>query len=260
MSSMRLSVTLATKDESSKLSACLNSVPFADEIIVVDDCSLDNTVEIATHLGAKVISRDSKGSFHENKNLAIEEASGEWILSLDADEIVTPQLADSIQSALLHPQADGYLVDRHNYFLGQWIRGCGWYPDHILRLFRKGKTWWPLEIHDTPKLDEGNQKAPLLEGPLVHYSYTSFEQYFEKFNAYTSRLAIEYSQRDERVEGLTVPLNLLLRPGFWFLKKYVVSGGYKDGLLGFFISFSSALTIFVSYMKLWHAQKGRQKE
>ena len=257
---MSLSVTLATKDESSNLSACLKSVPFAEEIIVVDDCSLDETVDIAKRLGAKVISRDSKGSFHENKNLAIKEASGEWILSLDADEIVTPQLADSIQSALLHPQADGYLVDRHNYFLGQWIKGCGWYPDHILRLFRKGKAWWPQEIHDIPKLEGGNQNAPILEGPLIHYSYKTFEHYFEKFNAYTSRLAIEYAQRNERIEGLTVPLNLLLRPSFSFFKKYLFSGGYKDGLLGLFISFSSALTIFVSYMKLWDAQKGRSTE
>jgi glycosyltransferase involved in cell wall biosynthesis len=256
----RLSVTIATKNEGENLLKCLSSVPFADEIVIVDDCSTDDTVVKARQHGAQIIVRDSEGSFHENKNLAIEQAKGDWILSLDADEVVTARLADSIKSAVTNPKSDGYLVDRHNYFLGQWIRGCGWYPDHILRLFKKGKAWWPLMIHDTPKLEGGNQNAFLLEGPLIHYSYTSFEQYFEKFNAYTSRLATEYAKRNERIEGLTVPLNLFIRPSFWFVKKYLFSKGYRDGLLGLFIGFSSALTIFVSYMKLWQAQKGRAQE
>ena len=253
----RLSVTLATKNESENLPNCLASLDFADEIIVVDDCSTDRTAQIAENFGAKVISRNSAGSFHENKNLAIQSAKGEWILSLDADEVVTQELAVSIKSTLARPDSDGYLVDRHNYFLGQWIRGCGWYPDHILRFFKKGKAWWPLEIHDTPKLEGGDIKTPLLQGPLIHYSYQSFEQYFEKFNAYTSRLATEYAQRNERLQGFAIPLNLFFRPGYWFFRKYLFAGGYKDGLFGFFISFSSALTIFVSYLKLMQSQKGR---
>jgi glycosyltransferase involved in cell wall biosynthesis len=252
---MSISVTIATKNEVSNLPKCLASVNFADEIVVVDDCSEDNTVKIAENFGAKVISRNSAGSFHENKNLAIEKANGDWILSLDADEVVTQELADSIKSALTHPETDGYLVDRHNYVLGQWIRGCGWYPDHILRLFKKGKAWWPLEIHDTPKLEGGNRTAPVLKGALIHYSYQSFEQYFEKFNAYTSRLATEYKQRNERLQGVAIPLNLFLRPSYWFFRKYLFYGGYKDGLFGFFISFSSALTIFVSYLKLRQSRK-----
>ena len=252
----RLTVTIATKNESANLPNCLASVDFADEIIVVDDCSTDDTVQIAKDFGTTVLSRNSGGSFHENKNQAIESAHGEWILSLDADEVVSQELADSIKSVLAQPACDGYLVDRHNYFLGQWIRGCGWYPDHILRLFKKGKAWWPLEIHDTPKLQGRNRTAPVLQGPLIHYSYQSFEQYFEKFNAYTSRLATEYAQRNERLEGYAIPLNLFLRPGYWFFKKYFLSGGYKDGLLGFFISFSSSLTIFISYLKFGYSKKG----
>ena len=250
-----LSVTIATKEEASQLANCLGSVTFADEFVIVDDCSVDDTLQIAKNFGAKVISRDSRGSFHENKNLAIQEAKGDWILSLDADEVVTEELGKSIRTVLANPSFDGYMVDRHNYFLGQWIRGCGWYPDHILRLFRKGKAWWPLEIHDIPKLEGGNQNAPLLEGALIHYSYKSFEQYFEKFNAYTSRLAVEYTQQQVVMNGLQVPLNLLVRPSYWFLRKYVFQHGYRDGLLGFFICFSSALTIFVSHLKLWHAQR-----
>jgi glycosyltransferase involved in cell wall biosynthesis len=253
-----LSVTIATKDESENIINCLKSVGFADEIVIVDDCSTDDTVAKARQHGAQIIVKDSEGSFHENKNLAIEQAKGDWILSLDADEVVTSKLAESIRSALANPNSDGYLIDRHNYFLGKWIRGCGWYPDHILRLFKKGKAWWPLEIHDIPKLEGGNQNAPLLQGPLIHYSYKSFQRYFEKFNAYTSRLAVEYTQQQVAMKGLQVPLNLLVRPSYWFLRKYVLQRGYRDGLLGFFISFSSALTIFVSYFKFMESQNKRK--
>ncbi len=252
---MSLSVTLATKDESANLSTCLDSITFADEIILVDDCSSDNTVEIARDFGARVIVRDSGGSFHENKNLAIDEASGDWILSLDADEVVSKELARSLCDILSFPKSNGYLVDRHNYFLGKWIKGCGWYPDHILRLFRKGESRWPIEIHDTPKLEGGNQNAPLLKGPLIHFSYRDLEQYFEKFNRYTNRLAVEYGLHHQNMRGLSIPINLFARPGYWFVKKYFLMAGFRDGLRGFFISFSSALTIFVSCLKLWEAQR-----
>jgi glycosyltransferase involved in cell wall biosynthesis len=250
-----LSLTIATKNEANDIGKCIASFPFADEIIVVDDCSTDDTIRKAKELGARVVIRDSKGSFHENKNLAIQEAKGEWILSLDADEFVTEELAHSIKAALSNPGFDGYLVDRQNYFLGQWIRGCGWYPDYILRLFRKGKAWWPLEIHNVPRLEKGNANAGILEGPLIHYSYKDLDQYFEKFNRYTSRLAIEYAEKKVSMRGLYIPLNLFFRPSYWFFKKYFLKSGYRDGLPGFFISFSSALTIFVSYLKLWHSQR-----
>ena len=252
---MGLSVTIAAKNESANLAQCLSSVSFADEIVLVDDCSSDDTTEKARSFGARIIVRDSKGSFHENKNIAIEEAEGEWILSLDADEIVSEQLAHSIESALTCPDRDGYLVDRHNYFLGRWIKGCGWYPDYILRLFRKGKAWWPLEIHDVPRLESGDPAAPLLEGPLIHNSYSSLEQYFGKFNQYTSRLAVEYSQQQRSMRGFSIPLNLGLRPFYWFFKKYLLLRGFGDGIPGFFICFSSALAIFVSYLKLWEAEE-----
>ena len=252
---MLLSVTIAAKNESPHLAQCLSSVAFADEIVLVDDCSSDDTTGEAKRFGARVIVRDSKGSFHENKNIAIEEAEGAWILSLDADEIVSEQLAHSIQSALTHPECDGYLVDRHNFFLGKWIKGCGWYPDHILRLFRKGKSRWPLEIHDVPRLEGGNSSAPLLKGPLIHNSYYSLEQYFEKFNHYTSRLAVEYEEQKESMRGFGIPLNLGFRPFYWFIKKYFLLRGFRDGIPGFFICFSSALAIFVSYLKLWEAQE-----
>lgn len=250
---MSISVTIATKNESTNIEKCIESIHFAEEIVVIDDCSIDDTAEKSRKLGARVLVRDSGGSFHENKNVAIEQAKCDWILSLDADEIVSSELADSIQSALSNPICDGYLIDRRTYFLGRWIRGCGWYPDHNLRLFRKGKVWWPLEIHKPTKLEGGNKNVIVLNGPLIHYSYNNFEQYFDKFNRYTSRLAVEYALHNVKMEGINIPINLFLRPLYWFLKKYIVLHGYRDGLLGFFICFSSALTIFISHFKLWHS-------
>ncbi|CAB5128695.1 hypothetical protein D3OALGA1CA_3086 [Olavius algarvensis associated proteobacterium Delta 3] len=170
---MPLSVTIATKNESEKIIQCMTAVSFADEIVIVDDCSSDDTVEKAKRAGARVLVRESGGSFHENKNLAIDEAKYEWILSLDADEIVSDELSRSIQHVLSDPKHDGYLVNRHNYFLGRWIRGCGWYPDYILRLFKKGTARWPLPIHETPELDSGNDHAGILNGPLIHHSYVT---------------------------------------------------------------------------------------
>lgn len=247
---MGLSVAIAAKNESKNIEKCIRAIDFADEIIVVDDCSDDNTAEIALSLGAVVETVDSYGSFHKNKNRAIELAKCEWILSLDADEVVSSQLTQSIQLVLKAPKVDGYLVDRHNYFVGKWIRGCGWYPNHLLRLFKKGMAWWPLEIHDVPRLKGGNGILTVLEGPLIHYSYNSFEQYFEKFNQYTSRLAVEYAENEVRMGGMRQGVNLVARPMYWFMKKYIFLRGYRDGRLGLFISLSSALTIFVSYLKL----------
>lgn len=246
---MGLSVAMAVKNESEIIERCLRSVQFADEIVVVDDCSTDDTVEKAKHYGAQVVTRDSKGSFHDNKNAAISMAREKWVLSLDADEIVTPMLAKSIQSVLRNPMYDGYLIVRHNYFLNARIRGCGWSHDILLRLFRKGKALWPLEIHDVPQLREGNGNLPILNGALIHFSYRSYEQYFTKFNAYTTRLAEEYAQRGTKIGKCYKPLNLFFRPLYWFVKKYFIMHGYRDGRYGLFISCSSALTIFVSHLK-----------
>ena len=254
-----LSVTIATKDESENIINCLKSVSFADEVFIVDDCSRDDTVQKAKDFGARILIRESGGSFHENKNLAISEAHGDWILSLDADEIVSKELSNSIQNVLMDPVSDGYLIDRHNYFLGKWIRGCGWYPDNILRLFRKGKAWWPLEIHDTPTLERGNEHAPVLKGPLIHKSYKDLDQFFEKFNRYTTRLALEYTQRNYSPKGIHLPINLFIRPTYWFLRKYIFLQGFRDGFLGFFICFCSGLTIFVSYAKFLQLVNDKMK-
>jgi hypothetical protein len=205
----------------------------------------------------KIFSNDSKGSFHVNKNLGLEEAGCEWILSLDADECVDGELAVEIKRVLSGDTGSGmlgYYVNRKNYFLGEWIRGCGWYPDCIIRLFRKGATCWPIEIHDVPDIAD-KSKVGFLKGHLEHSSYRSMDQYMQKFSQYTTRLAFEQWDRGKRVSALTFPLYFMIRPLYWFTKKYFFQKGFADGFRGFFISSSSAFTIFFMYTKLWALQQ-----
>ena len=250
----KLSAVIITKNEEENIRNCLESIKWADEIVIVDDISTDKTVEICGEYTEKIFLNDSQGSFHKNKNLGIEKATGDWIISLDADEIVNPKLAKEIKKAINNPEKIGYYILRKNYFLGRWIRGCGWWPDHIIRLFKKGVTKWPLDIHDSPRIEEKN-KVDYLKNPLIHYTYRSLDQYFEKFNRYTSQLAQEEFEKGIRINKGNFFVYFLMKPLFWFLRKYLLWKGFRDSFRGLFISFSSALVIFTTYAKLWEKQK-----
>ena len=255
----RLSVTLATLNEAPHLDACLRVVAWADEIVIVDDGSTDGTVEVARRYTDRVTVRPSHGNFHANKNLAIEMATGEWILSLDADEVAPPELGAEIRAVIRATPHAAFRIGRRNYFLGRWIRHAGWYPDRIIRLFRKGVTTWPLEIHRVPQVSPPATVGEL-QGELVHHSYRSLDQYFEKFNRYTTKLAREAHDHG-RTPGLrSAVTELFLRPPAWFAYKYVALGGFRDGIPGLFIALSSALTIMVTYFKLWEMHSGRPPE
>lgn len=254
----KLSVTIACKNEAKRLPACLAQLRFADEIIVVDDVSEDDSAAIAKRFGAKVFIHDSKGNFHDNKNLAIAKAKHEWILSLDADEIVPPELAAEIVEEIAKTDKEAFNIGRKNYFLGQWIQGCGWYPDHTIRLFRKGVSQWPREIHDTPQVAAGTPTATL-KNEIEHYSYVTLEHYFEKFNRYTTKLAREADEKGIQLRPYNLPWYAGVKPTYWFWNKYLLGKGYKDGFWGFFISFSSAATVFVSHAKLY-ALQDRKRE
>ncbi len=257
---IRLSVVVATKNEAGRIERCLESVRWADEIVIVDDDSTDGTVEICRTFTQNITVNGSNGSFHENKNLGIEKANGEWILSLDADEVVPAELKEEILAALSShsPDIDGYEITRRNYFLGRWIRGCGWYPDYIARLFRKGAAAWPLAIHDVPRISDPT-RVRRMRNHYDHYSYTSMTQHFEKFNQYTSRLAAEEYGRNAQISGWRFFVYFLLKPLFWFFRKYFAQNGFRDGLPGFFISVSSAFTVFITYAKLWEMYEHRNQ-
>ena len=250
----KISVVIATKNEERNIRDCLESVKWADEIVVVDDESKDRTVEICREYTDKIFTNDTKGSFHKNKNLGIDKASGEWILSLDADERITQELSREIKDIIGKPDKLGYYISRKNYFIGKWIKGCGWFPDYIIRLFRKGATRWPLEIHDVPKIEE-KHKVGYLRNPMIHMSYTNLEQYFDKFTRYSTKLAQEEYEKGTRITKTNFLILFIVKPLSWFFRKYFFLRGYIDGFRGFFISVSSALTIFMTYSKLWEMRR-----
>ena len=249
----KVSVVIACKNEQSQMRRCLESVIWADEIVIVDDVSEDDTVAICREYTTNIILNDSGGSFHHNKNVGIENASGDWIFSIDADEIVSTELAISVRNAVNDSGMLGYFINRKNYFLGSWIKGCGWYPDYIIRLFRKGVTKWPLEIHDTPKIED-TEKTGYLQGSLIHLSYTSIQQYMNKFDKYTTKLACEESEKGVRISKLNYATLFIVKPLYWFFRKYIIWRGCLDGFRGLFICTASAMTIFMTYAKLWEKQ------
>ena len=259
-----ISVVIAAKNEEGNIRMCLESVKWADEIILVDDVSEDRTVEIAREYTNKIFIRDSKGKFHENKNFGIEKAKYDWILSIDADEVLTPELADEIKEAVKKEEFIGYYINRKNFFLGKWVRHCGWYPNYIIRLFRKGVTRWPSNwphepFHGTPDIQQ-KSKVGRLKNPMLHFSYKSLDQYFKKFNSYTSYLALEEYEKGLRIKKSNFLTLFAIKPLYWFLKRYVVKLGFLDGFRGLFVSFSSGLVVFTTHAKLWEVQNKKEQQ
>ncbi len=246
---MDISVILVVRNEDEQIRECLETVSWADEIVIVDQSSTDFTVKISKEFTDKVFVTESKGYCEPDRNLAIKKASSRWIFYIDADERVLPELKDEILSIVRSDAPrPAYYVKRRNYFLGKWIKTCGWYPSPVLRLFKKGEVIFPNEIHQVPLHRE---EYGYLKNDLLHYSYSSLEEYFEKFNRYTTQLAKEEFEAGKRITVFNFISNFLLRPSYYFLLKYIYYRGYKDAFRGFFIAFSTALTVFVNKAKLW---------
>ena len=239
-----LSVVTITKNEEKNLPRCLKSVQFADEIVVIDTGSTDRTIEIARETGAKVYRPEWKG-FGPAKQEGVNRASGEWVLSLDADEELTPELAAEIQRVTndKHEFA-GFYMARRTRFLGRWIYHCGWYPDYLLRLFRKTKGGFDgAIIHEQIRV-EG--KCGRLVGEILHYSYPSLESYLEKSNRYTT-MGAEQAFRQGKRAGISA---IALKPIATFIRHYIIKRGFLDGMEGLIISVLSSISVLVKYAKL----------
>jgi len=241
----KLSVTVITKNEASNIGAALASVAWADEIVVVDSNSSDETVAIARQHTERVVVRDWPG-YVEQKNHAAALASNDWILSLDADERVTPQLGDEIRSVLAgERRADAFRVPRVTWYLGRWIRSTDWYPDPQLRLYdRRSAQWTGRQVHETLTV---RGTVGELSGELQHYSYRDLAAHLGKMQRYAALAA-----GDMRDSGKTASLaHLAFRPPFAFLRNYVARGGIRDGVPGFIVSTLGAYYVFLKYAKLW---------
>jgi glycosyltransferase involved in cell wall biosynthesis len=239
-----LSVILITKNEAANIRACLESVAWADEIIVVDSGSTDNTVDIAKELGAQVHSHDWPG-FGLQKNRALAYASKDWVLSLDADERVTPELRAEIETILHKEQtADTYLVPRLSNYCGRFMRHSGWYPDLLPRLFKRGKARFSDDlVHERLIVDGVPGK---LQGLLLHYAFDDMEEVLHKVNQYSTAGAA-MMQRRGRKASLT---GAVLRGVWSFIRTYVLRGGFLDGREGFMLAVSNAEGTYYRYLKL----------
>ena len=244
----RLSVTIITRDEERNIRRTLESVRWADEIIVLDSGSTDTTVNICREYTDKVFDQPWLG-YSGQKNAALDRATGDWVLSLDADEPIEDALAEEIRRIIVSPGAlDGYRIPRKTFFLGKLIRHGGWYPDHNLRLFRRGKgRFEERAVHEAIKV---SGTVGTMENAILHFAYPDLASYVATINKY-STLAVDVMA----IKGIT-PVkrgwpNLLFRPIGTFFWKYVVRLGFLDGKHGLVLNLYHAVYVFFKYSKAW---------
>jgi glycosyltransferase involved in cell wall biosynthesis len=245
----KVSVAIITKNEEPNIQDCLRSVNWADEIVVVDNGSTDETRRICQDFRARVYLEEWKG-FSRQKNSAIGKTRNEWVLSLDADERVSAELREEIEKTLTgEPSCAGYFIARKNFFLGRWIRYCGWYPDFNLRLFRKGRgCFLERAVHERVEVDG---PVGYLKHPLHHETYRSLRDFLVRMDSY-STLAAQEMQGEGRRCRLS---DLLLRPPFTFLQLYLLRGGFLERYPGFLLSVLYSFYTFAKYSKLRELQE-----
>lgn len=244
--SVKLSVIVITKNEANNITDCLLSVKaIGDETIVFDSGSTDGTQEICINLGAKVYETDWPG-FGIQKNRALGQATGEWVLSIDADERLTPELATEIQTIIReHASSAVYTMPRLSSYCGQFMRHGGWYPDRVARLFRRGCAAFSNDIvHESLRTESAIGK---LHNPLLHISYRSFDEVLDKINFYSSAGAEKLAK-----SGRKPSLTAALARGFWtFVRTYILKLGFLDGKRGLLLAISNAEGTYYKYVKLW---------
>jgi len=245
--SVKISAVIITYNEEINIGRCLDSVrDVADEIVVVDSFSTDKTKEICRSKGARFIQNPFEGHI-EQKNYAMTASSHDYILSLDADEALSGELANSIQNAKRNWDYDGYSFNRLTNYCGRWIRHCGWYPDKKLRLWdRKKGCWGGVNPHDRVIIHKQSDIGHL-SGDMFHYSYYTIQQHITQMNSFSDIAARE---KYDNGETANLIIDILLNPIFIFFKKYFVKLGVLDGYYGFVISVNTAFGIFLKYIKL----------
>jgi len=249
-----ISVTVLTFNEEGRVRDCLESVKWADEIIVVDSLSTDGTLEIVKEYTDRIVQRPWPG-YVEQKQFALEQATHEWLLNVDADERVSPELAQEIRNVVREddPSFAGWTMPRKTFYLGRWITRGGWYPDRKLRLVRRTKARWEgVEPHDRVVVD-----GPVgrLRGDLHHLTYRDMADHLKRINRFTTAAACEMDERGKRF----VRAHMLLNPIAKFLKMYLLRLGFLDGQAGFVIAVLSSYYVFLKYAKLWERRRAARR-
>lgn len=245
MADIRLSVTLITHNESRHIAACLKSVAFADEWVVVDSGSTDGTREIAESMGARVVKTDDWPGFGVQKNRALDLARGRWVLSIDADERVSESLAARIRTVIQNEQAaDGYELSRISRFCGQWMRHGDWNPDRVLRLFCRERGRFTDDLVHERLQVQG--RVERLAGDLLHDTMPTLDDALDKLNRYSSGRAL-----DKVKAGGQGGLGAALGHGLWaFVRCYLLKRGFLDGRLGFVLAIYQAEGTYYRYLKM----------
>jgi glycosyltransferase involved in cell wall biosynthesis len=247
---VKLTVTVITRNEAANIQAALESVAWADEIVVVDSLSADETVAIAKRYATRVEVRAWEG-YSAQKNFAASLASNDWILSLDADERVTPALAQEIRELLQRePEARGYRISRVTYYLGRWLHSTDWYPDYQLRLYdRRCGKWNARRVHESFELDG---KPGQLQHHIEHFAYRDVSDHVTSIDHYTTLIAEQWREEGRRTNVLA----LVVHPPVAFLRNYVLRLGFRDGVPGFLVSALNSYYVFMKLVKLWELQRG----
>jgi glycosyltransferase involved in cell wall biosynthesis len=246
-----LSVTIITLNEAEHIGAAIDSVRWANEIIVVDAGSTDRTAEIARERGVRFETRDWTG-YAEQKNFAASLAAHDWILSLDADERVPPDLADEIRATLrAEPDAFGYRIPRVTFHLGRWIRTTDFYPDYQTRLYdRRHARWQGRLVHESVRVDG---RRGQLRHELQHYSFRDLSDQLERINHYSTLSARQMHEAGARSGAW----HLVVHPTAAFLRNYVLRRGFMDGTVGLTISLMNSYGVFLKFAKLWELQRNK---
>ncbi len=249
-----ISLFIIAKNEADKIRTCIESAKsICSEIILCDSGSTDDTAKIAEELGAKVFLHEFVG-FADQKNFALAQCSGKWALSLDADEELTKELAEEIASIPDDTDCNGFEIHRVNFFLGGRMNHSGLDNEYILRLIRIGSgKYRDVLVHEGLEI---SGKISRLKNEMLHYSYADLENYFTKFNKYTSLAAQDLKTKGRKFSFL----GTILRLPFEFLKRYVLKLGFLDGIRGFIWAACSTFYVFVKYIKLWDKLRDNNKK
>jgi glycosyltransferase involved in cell wall biosynthesis len=254
MEKLPLSIVFITFNEEKNLKRTLDAVcSFASEIIVVDSFSTDNTVEIAESYGANVYQEKWKG-YIDQKNSAMNKCTKEWLLSLDADEVPSEELIQSIRVAIKDPEYDGYYINRKTIYLGKMMNHA-WQPDWKLRLVKSKSDpiWRGQDLHERLEISGSTSK---LKGELFHYSYNGLAHHFTKAMSYAQISAEAYYKNNRHFS----PLNLILNPAFAFFRLYILRKGFLDGIHGFIAAASSFWGTFLKYAFLWEKELKQKRQ
>ena len=249
----KITAIIPIGNEIHNIEAVIASVDFADEILVVDSYSTDGTYEKAQELATKVIRREYQYSASQ-KNWAIPQATNQWILLVDADERVTPELKVEIIEILKKPKDDfvAYSIGRNNHFMGESVNYSGWRNDSVTRLFKR--DFCKYEDKHVHASIIANGKIGKLKHKLYHNTYITFNKYIEKMNRYATWQAQDYDKKT----GKLTPYHFIIKPFWGFFKHYIIQSGFRDGVVGLTIGYIQGYVIFMRYVKLWLLRKGRE--